>query len=56
MLKSETNVNISATIDLNIASGVARSAKEVSPIKIVLGWPSAANFMDKFAGEKRKVS
>ncbi|RKO71659.1 cation:proton antiporter [Sphingobacterium puteale] len=49
---SETNVNISATIDLNIASGVARSAKEVSANCIVLGWPSAANFMDKFVGEK----
>lgn len=49
---SETNVNISATIDLNIASGVARSAKEISANCIVLGWPSAANFMDKFVGEK----
>ncbi|WP_293955255.1 MULTISPECIES: cation:proton antiporter [unclassified Sphingobacterium] len=49
---SETSVTISATIDLNIASGVARSAKEVSANCIVLGWPSAANFMDKFVGEK----
>ncbi|MDM1294073.1 cation:proton antiporter [Sphingobacterium sp. N143] len=49
---NETDVSISATIDLNIASGVARSAKEVSANCIVLGWPSAANFMDKFVGEK----
>jgi hypothetical protein len=34
----ETSVNIIATIDYNVASGIARIAKEIMADIIVLGW------------------
>jgi Kef-type K+ transport system membrane component KefB len=49
---SETEVSIATTIDYNIPSGISRSAKEVMADCILLGWPSASNFVDKIVGEK----
>lgn len=49
---SETEVNVMATIDFNIASGISRASKEVSADCILLGWPSKTNIIDKLVGEK----
>ncbi|MCA0334116.1 MAG: cation:proton antiporter [Bacteroidetes bacterium] len=48
----ETNVNIIATIDYNVASGIARIAKEIMADIIVLGWPRKVGLIDKIVGEK----
>jgi Kef-type K+ transport system membrane component KefB len=48
----ETKVNIIATIDYNVASGIARIAKEIMADIIVLGWPSKVGLIDKIVGEK----
>lgn len=36
---TETNVNVMATIDHNVPSGIGRTAKEIVATTIVLGWP-----------------
>jgi Kef-type K+ transport system membrane component KefB len=48
----ETSVNIIATIDYNVASGIARIAKEIMADIIVLGWPRKVGLIDKIVGEK----
>lgn len=48
----ETKVNIIATIDYNVASGIARIAKEIMADIIVLGWPRKVGLIDKIVGEK----
>jgi Kef-type K+ transport system membrane component KefB len=49
---SETEVNVMATIDFNIAGGISRASKEVLADCILLGWPSKTNIIDKLVGEK----
>jgi len=49
---SEIEVNIMATIDYNIASGISRAAREVNADGIILGWPSKAGIIEKMVGEK----
>lgn len=49
---SETEVNIMATIDFNIASGISRASREVSADCILLGWPSKSNIIEKLVGER----
>lgn len=49
---SETEVNIMATIDHNVASGISRTAREVSADGILLGWPSKPGIIEKMVGEK----
>lgn len=49
---SEIEVNMMATIDYNIASGISRAAKEVNADAIILGWPSKAGIIEKMVGEK----
>ncbi len=49
---SETEVNIVATIDFNIASGISRASREVLADCILLGWPSKTNIIDKLVGER----
>jgi Kef-type K+ transport system membrane component KefB len=49
---SETEVNIMATIDFNIASGISRASREVLANCILLGWPSKTNIIDKLVGER----
>jgi Kef-type K+ transport system membrane component KefB len=48
----EAKVNIIATIDYNVASGIARIAKEIMADIIVLGWPRKVGLIDKIVGEK----
>ncbi|GGG97500.1 sodium:proton antiporter [Parapedobacter pyrenivorans] len=49
---SETEVNMMATIDHNIASGISRAAREVMADGILLGWPSRPGIIEKMVGEK----
>lgn len=49
---SETEVNIMATIDVNIASGISRASREVLADCILIGWPSKTNIIDKLVGER----
>lgn len=49
---SETDVNILATIDHNVALGIARISKEVIADLIILGWPTEQGLMDKLIGKK----
>lgn len=49
---SETEVNVMATIDVNIASGISRASREVLADCILLGWPSKTNIIDKLVGER----
>ena len=47
-----TQVEIIATLDHNISSGVLRIAKEKSANIIITGWPRKATVFDKFLGDK----
>ncbi|SEM94343.1 transporter, CPA2 family [bacterium A37T11] len=49
---SETEVQIMATIDYNIAGGISRASREISADCILLGWPSEAGIVEKMVGEK----
>ncbi len=49
---SEAHVNVIATIDHNIGSGIVRTSKEIMADIILLGWPHKSKFVDKFIGEK----
>ena len=49
---SETKVNILTTIDQNVASGIARTSKEVIADFIILGWPTERGLKDKLLGKK----
>jgi len=47
-----TEVEIIATLDHNISSGVLRIAKEKSANIIITGWPRKTTVIDKFLGDK----
>lgn len=49
---SETEVNIMATIDYNIAGGISRASREILATCILIGWPSKASIIEKLVGEK----
>lgn len=49
---SDTAVDVRATIDHNAASGIARTAREVSANLILLGWPQQVGFITKLIGDK----
>ncbi|WP_247236485.1 cation:proton antiporter [Telluribacter sp. SYSU D00476] len=49
---AETNVQFIATIDHNVASGIARTSIEVMSDIIILGWPRRAGVIDRIFGEK----
>lgn len=49
---SEIEVNMTATIDYNIASGISRASKEVNADAIILGWPSKPGIIEKMVGER----
>ncbi len=49
---AETKVNIIATIDHNVSSGISRISKEIMADIIVLGWPKRSGLIDKLIGEK----
>src|SRR5690606_17654305 len=49
---TETEVNIMATIDFNIAGGISRASREILATCILIGWPSKVSIIDKLVGEK----
>ncbi len=52
---SETEVSVTATIDHNPASGIARTVREVMADIILLGWPQKTGFIDKLIGDKMGI-
>lgn len=49
---SETPVNVLATIDHNVAMGIARISREVIADLIIFGWPTKVGLVDKLIGKK----
>lgn len=49
---SETPVELISSIDFNIANGISQASERIDADCILLGWPSAVNFIDKLVGEK----
>lgn len=49
---SEIKVNTMVTIDHNPASGIVRTAKELTADIIIIGWPTKVGFIDKIFGDK----
>ncbi len=50
---TETAVNVTATIDHDVANGIARKSKELIADFIVMGWPTSSG-EDKVIGEKMR--
>lgn len=49
---SEITVNVIATIDHHLSSGIVRTSREIMADIVVLGWPRRAGMIDKFIGER----
>ncbi len=49
---SETKVNIIATIDHNIGSGIIRASREVMADTIIIGWPRKTGLIERFIETK----
>lgn len=49
---AEAKVDIHATIDQDVAQGIARKSKEILADLIILGWPLDKGLMDKLIGRK----
>jgi len=49
---TEAKVNVLATIDHNVASGITRTSREVMADLILLGWPQKGGVLQKLMGEK----
>ncbi|HEV7351106.1 cation:proton antiporter [Telluribacter sp.] len=49
---AEMDVNVLATIDHNIARGIARTSIEIMSDILVLGWPQRSGLIDRIFGEK----
>src|SRR5690606_12226913 len=49
---TETTVEVVATIDHNAASGISRTARELTTDIILLGWPQKTGFLEKLIGDK----
>ncbi|CAM4106706.1 cation:proton antiporter [Gillisia limnaea] len=50
---TETAVNVTATIDQDVANGISRKSKELIADLIVMGWPTSSG-KDKVIGEKMR--
>jgi Kef-type K+ transport system membrane component KefB len=50
---AEVPVQVIATIDHHIASGIARTAREIMADIIIIGWPRKTGLLDKLMGERR---
>ncbi|HEY3372600.1 MAG TPA: cation:proton antiporter [Prolixibacteraceae bacterium] len=48
----ETRVNITATIDHNIASGIIRTSFEIMADTIIIGWPRKTRLIERFIETK----
>ncbi|MDP2337928.1 MAG: cation:proton antiporter [Bacteroidota bacterium] len=49
---NETKVNIIATIDHNIGSGIIRASREVMADTIIIGWPRKTGLIERFIETK----
>lgn len=49
---NETNVNLIATIDHNIAGGIIRTSREISADTIIVGWPRVTGLLERFIETK----
>ena len=49
---NETKINISATIDHNIASGIVRKSLEVRADTIIIGWPRKTRLIERLIENK----
>ena len=49
---NETKINISATIDHNIASGIVRKSLEVMADTIIIGWPRKTRLIERLIENK----
>ncbi len=49
--KLETKIAIRTTIDLNAASGILRSAREITANKLILGWKGKTKFAQNIFGD-----
>ncbi len=49
---SETEVAVMTTVDINIASGISTSARDIMADCLILGWPQESGFIEKIVGEK----
>src|SRR5690606_2283828 len=49
---TENSVEVLATIDHNAASGIARTAREITADIILVGWPKKTGFLEKLIGDK----
>jgi Kef-type K+ transport system membrane component KefB/nucleotide-binding universal stress UspA family protein len=47
----ETKIDIRTTIDLNAASGILRSAREITADKLILGWKGKTRFAHNIFGD-----
>jgi hypothetical protein len=48
----ETMANVIVTIDLNVCSGIGRTAKEIMADIIIFGWPKKQGFIDRMINDK----
>jgi hypothetical protein len=48
---TESKVNVIASIDHNVASGIARTSKEIMVDTVIVGWPHRSGLLDKLIGE-----
>jgi Kef-type K+ transport system membrane component KefB len=48
----EAKVHVIATIDLNVCSGIGRTAKEIMSDIIIFGWPQKQGFIDRVINDK----
>jgi Kef-type K+ transport system membrane component KefB len=49
---AETKVNVIATIDHNVMSGISRISREIMSDILIMGWPHKAGILEKMMGEK----
>ncbi|KAA5542996.1 cation:proton antiporter [Adhaeribacter rhizoryzae] len=52
---TETNIQVLATMDYNIARGIARTSREILADSIVLAWPKRASILERYIGDKTET-
>ncbi|PSR53762.1 sodium:proton antiporter [Adhaeribacter arboris] len=51
----ETDVQVMATIDYNIAQGIARISREIMADSIIVSWPKRATILERYIGDKTET-
>ena len=49
---ADLDVDVIATIDHNVASGIVRTARETMSDIVILGWPGKVGLLEKLVGDK----